>query len=148
MPDGMSGRCNCKPGYYGDTCQYSAIIGLEDEGLAGRCREDQYFSEEDSVGGCINCFCMAIPTGTGQTSCSSSQLYRDKIRADIDFTSPELALVDSTLERQINGSDLVLNTTNREWSFDQFQSLGEDVFYWKLPAEFLGNKVKTISHEC
>ena len=82
---------------------------------------------------------MAIPTGSQPTVCSSSQLYRDKIRADIDLTGPEFALVDSTLEKKIDG--LTLNTTNREWSFDQFQSLGEEILYWKLPAEFLGNKV-------
>ena len=137
MPGGMSGLCHCRPGFYGDTCQYSAIISQPGEGR--QCREQQFFSREDSVGGCINCFCMGVPTGSRPTSCSSSQLYRDKIRADIDLTGPEFALVDSTLEKKIDG--LTLNTTNREWSFDQFQSLGEEILYWKLPAEFLGNKV-------
>ena len=86
-------------------------------------------------------FCMAIPTGSRPTSCSSSQLYRDKIRADIDLNNPQFSLVDSSMEKQINVTDLTLNITNREWSYKQFQSLGEDIFYWKLPSEFLGNKV-------
>ena len=84
---------------------------------------------------------MAIPTGSQPTACSSSQLYRDKIRADIDLNNPQFSLVDSNREQQINVTDLTLNITNREWSYKQFQSLGDDIFYWKLPSEFLGNKV-------
>ena len=88
---------------------------------------------------------MAIPTGSRPTPCSSSQLYRDKIRADIDLNNPQFSLVDSSMEKQINVTDLTLNITNREWSYKQFQSLGEDIFYWKLPSEFLGNKVSKWS---
>ena len=84
---------------------------------------------------------MAIPTGSQPTVCSSSQLYRDKIRADIDLNNAQFSLVDSSMKQQINVTDLTLNVTNREWSYKQFQSLGEDIFYWKLPSEFLGNKV-------
>ena len=87
---------------------------------------------------------MAIPTGSQSTACSSSQLYRDKIRADIDLNNPQFSLVDSSMEHQINVTDLTLNITNREWSYKQFQRLGEDIFYWKLPSEFLGNKVSRM----
>ena len=51
LPDGMSGRCHCKPGYYGDICQYSAIISQPD---LGQCRDNQFLSREEAVGGCIN----------------------------------------------------------------------------------------------
>ena len=84
---------------------------------------------------------MGIPTGSQQTACSSSQLYRDKIRADIDLNNPQFSLVDSAMAQQINVTDLTLNITSREWSYKQFQSLGDEIFYWKLPSEFLGNKV-------
>ena len=53
LPDGMSGRCLCRPGYYGDICQYSAVIGQPGSG-AGQCRENQFLSREEAVGGCIN----------------------------------------------------------------------------------------------
>jgi hypothetical protein len=29
--------------------------------------------------GCINCFCMGIPSKGGQASCKPSQLFRDKV---------------------------------------------------------------------
>ena len=52
-------------------------------------------------------------------------------------------LVDSSLETVISGQQLTLNTTGREVSYDGFQELGENIFYWKLPSEFLGNKART-----
>ena len=51
LPDGMSGRCRCKPGYYGDLCQFSAIISHPGP---GQCGDNQYLSREKAVGGCIN----------------------------------------------------------------------------------------------
>ena len=101
-------------------------------------------SREASVRGCINCFCMAIPTQGRPTSCSSSGLYRDKIRAVVDLEDDQFSLVDSTMDTVISGSELTMNLTNREVSYDRFQQFGDTIFYWKLPAEFLGNKVKRI----
>ena len=51
LPDGMSGRCRCKPGYYGDLCQFSAIISQPGP---GQCGDNQFLSREKAVGGCIN----------------------------------------------------------------------------------------------
>ena len=85
---------------------------------------------------------MAIPTQGRPTSCSASQLYRDKIRAVVDLEDDQIALVDSTMDTVISGADLTMNLTNREISYDRFQQFGDTIFYWKLPAEFLGNKVE------
>ena len=57
----------------------------------------------------------------------------------------EFTLVDSSLETVISGQQLTLNTTRREVSYDGFQQLGDNIFYWKLPSEFLGNKARTIN---
>ena len=32
-----------------------------------------------AASGCINCFCMGIPSASGQASCKPSQLFRDKV---------------------------------------------------------------------
>ena len=144
VPDRMSGRCYCKDGYYGPTCQYAAIITNPDSGSPLQCEEHQYLSKEASVGGCINCFCMGIPTGTGPTSCSSSTLFRDKIRPVIEEDDKQFSLVDSNLDTTIPGSELLFNVSNKEITYEKFQQLGDDIFYWSLPSEFLGNKVETL----
>ena len=49
--------------------------------------------------------------------------------------------MDSNLEREISGTQLILNETSRELSYDRFRDLGDDIYHWKLPSDFLGNKV-------
>ena len=93
---------------------------------------------------CVDCFCSAIPSPRGGPSaCTASELYRDQVRAALDEEEMEFMLVDSILETVISGQQLTLNTTGREVSYDGFQELGENIFYWKLPSEFLGNKART-----
>ena len=93
---------------------------------------------------CVDCFCSAIPSPRGGPSaCAASELYRDQVRAALDEEEMEFMLVDSSLETVISGQQLTLNTTGREVSYDGFQELGENIFYWKLPSEFLGNKART-----
>ena len=95
------------------------------------------------MSGCVDCFCSAIPSlRGGPSACTASELYRDKVRASLDEEEMEFMLVDSSLETVISGQQLTLNTTGREVSYDGFQGLGENVFYWKLPSEFLGNKAR------
>ena len=95
--------------------------------------------------GCVDCFCMAIPTNMNPTPCSSSRLFRDKLKTVIEEDDHEFTLVDSTLHSVTDRSDLILRrTSNNEFEvvFDQFQRFGDDILYWKLPVEFFGNKVK------
>ena len=96
------------------------------------------------MSGCVDCFCSAIPDHNGGPSvCAPSQLYRDQVKAALDEEEMEFMLVDSSLETVISGQQLTLNTTHREVSYDGFQQLGDSIFYWKLPSEFLGNKART-----
>ena len=67
------------------------------------------------------------------------------MRAALDEEEMEFTLVDSSLETVISGQQLTLNTTRREVSYDGFQQLGDNILYWKLPSEFLGNKARTIN---
>jgi len=144
VPDPVTGHCRCKPGYRGPTCVYAPVTEPNQSGgLSGQCSQFQFFSSEESVPGCINCFCMAIPTGTRPTSCKASGLYRDKIRAVFQDEDLDFSLVDSTLQGEIPRDQLRLNGSSRELSYDRFGDLGDDIYHWKLPSEFLGNKISS-----
>jgi len=138
VPNPLTGSCRCKPGYGGPTCVYAPV---SDPSTSGQCSDFQFFSSEESVPGCINCFCMAIPTGAGPTACNPSHLYRDKVRAVFQDENLDFTLVDSNLERQIAGDQLRLNGSSRELTYDRFGDLEDEIYHWKLPSEFLGNKV-------
>jgi len=146
VPDPVTGQCRCKAGYEGPTCVYVPVSEPHRPDQVfppGQCSQYQFLSSEESVPGCINCFCMAIPTGSSPTSCKASGLYRDKIRAVFQDEYLDFSLVDSNLEREISGTQLRLNETSRELSYDRFRDLGEDIYHWKLPSEFLGNKLSS-----
>ena len=51
------------------------------------------------------------------------------------------SLTDKYMEININSSDLVLNKERQEVTYDRFEDYPETVFYWRLPYQFLGNKV-------
>lgn len=54
------------------------------------------------------------------------------------------SLTDRNLEYNINSSDLILSTERQEISYDRFDEDPETIYYWKLPHQFLGNKVNTF----
>ena len=87
---------------------------------------------------------MAIPTGGDQTPCSPSQLYRDQVRLVVDTEDNMLQLIDSNNDTVIHGDQLMVNETSGEVSYDRMQELGDTIFYWSLPSEFLGNKVSFV----
>ena len=136
----MSLPFSFKDGYYGPNCQYAAATPRP----PAQCEADQFLASEAAVSQCVDCFCSAIPDPRGGPSaCAASELYRDQVRAALDEEEMEFMLVDSSLETVISGQQLTLNTTHREVSYDGFQQLGDHIFYWKLPSEFLGNKART-----
>jgi len=144
-PDPLTGQCRCRTGYGGQTCEYfdqsSIGPGQESRPVAGQCSEYQFQSLEESAPGCTNCFCMAIPTGSQPTSCKASGLYRDKIRAVFQDEDLDFSLIDSGLENEIPASRLKLDGRSRELSYDRFEEFGDEIYYWKLPSDFLGNKI-------
>ena len=87
---------------------------------------------------------MAIPTGGDRTPCSPSQLYRDQVRLVVDSDENMLQLIDSNNDTVIHGDQLAVNETSGEVSYDRMQELGDTIFYWSLPSEFLGNKVSFV----
>ena len=54
------------------------------------------------------------------------------------------SLTDRNLEYNINSSDLILSTERQEISYDRFDEDPETIYYWKLPHQFLGNKVNNF----
>ena len=64
-----------------------------------------------------------------------------QIRAVFQDEDLDFSLVDSTLGSQISGDQLRLNGSSRELSYDKFGDLGNEIYHWKLPSDFLGNKV-------
>ena len=45
------------------------------------------------------------------------------------------------MDEAINGSELILTPERQELSYDRFDEHPDTVFYWRLPYQFLGNKV-------
>ena len=64
-----------------------------------------------------------------------------QVRAVFQDEDLDFSLVDSTLGSQISGDQLRLNGSSRELSYDKFGDLGKEIYHWKLPSDFLGNKV-------
>ena len=54
------------------------------------------------------------------------------------------SLTNKEFTQQIPATQLKVDKDRQEVFFDQLASYPESVFYWKLPYQFLGNKVGTI----
>lgn len=115
-----NGRCECKEHVTGAKCD--------------QCKAKSYYLNENSGTGCIPCFCRAVAT-----TCTSSSWYRDSVRATFNTRRNEFSLITDYL-RPENVASVEINTRNNEVSF-QGNSNDLNVYYWKLPPIFNGDKV-------
>lgn len=113
------GRCECKEHVTGPRCD--------------KCKQHSFYLNPKSLTGCIDCFC----TGVSQT-CSSSNLYRDTVRATFSPVRNEFALI--TDYENPEEVDHFLLTDNNEVSF-RGNAGDPNVYFWRLPSRFAGNKI-------
>jgi len=137
-PDPTTGRCSCRDGWTGPYCEDN--YGQLQPG-GGSCEADQFLSTEPELPGCINCFCSGVPTGNRPTPCRPSHLNRDQIRAVFQDSALGFTLVDSSLERTIDADQLEVNATTQELSYARFRDFGDDLYYWRLPTQFVGDRL-------
>lgn len=103
------GQCECKRDVVGQHCD--------------QCAAGSFYL--NSRNGCINCFCMGV---TNQ--CTSSNLYRDTVKAAFVSQQSDFALVAGYDDPQPVSSRL--SVENREVVFRNFES-NEETYYWSLP---------------
>jgi hypothetical protein len=83
---------------------------------------------------------MGVPYNGGQTPCQPSNLIRDKEVSIFIDDSLRYSLTDLMLEIEIN--NLSVDRQQRELYYDNMRQLPtEKRFFWRLPAQFLGNKL-------
>lgn len=116
LPDG---RCECKERVAGIRCD--------------QCSSHSFFLDSKWNTGCVQCFC----NGVSQT-CSSSSLYRDSVRATFASNRHEFSLITDFENPRESGVEV--KTNNNEVFVTDFP-VDSDVYFWRLPSHFSGNKI-------
>ena len=122
--DPVTGTCRCKDNVIGDDCS--------------RCAADSFYLALTNPGGCIQCYC------SGRTSdCVPSALYRSQVRTT--FTSSDIQGFALTDDRKFAShiEHLNVDLRTRALTYSDFARLQPSVYYWKLPAKYLGNKLSS-----
>lgn len=113
------GRCECKLFATGAKCD--------------QCNANSFHLNDISEEGCIDCFCMGV-----SKTCTSSSWYRDSIRAAFNTPRTEFSVI--TDYENPENIPLQIRSQNNEVSFHG-SSNDLNVYYWRLPASFSGDKV-------
>ncbi|XP_066985998.1 basement membrane-specific heparan sulfate proteoglycan core protein [Macrobrachium rosenbergii] len=119
--DPATGSCQCKEFVTGPKCD--------------TCIQNSFYLNENNRYGCIDCFCMGITE-----QCTSSNWYRQQ--ESVSFTNDRqgFELVDK-FQQNVISNDIYVDSGRQELVFQEFSRLGQEVYYWKLPQRFLGDKV-------
>ncbi|XP_065349472.1 basement membrane-specific heparan sulfate proteoglycan core protein isoform X5 [Cloeon dipterum] len=121
-PDPRTGRCECKEFTTGTTCN--------------QCQANTFYLNENHQFGCIRCFCMGI-----ESTCHSSNWYRKQVSLAFTSSTHDVKLVEGTRQDKVISDGIVANPQSREITYQNFNPRYSDVYYWKLPSLFLGDKV-------
>ncbi|XP_055911049.1 basement membrane-specific heparan sulfate proteoglycan core protein isoform X7 [Eupeodes corollae] len=124
-PDGTlnarpDGSCECKSHVTGSRCD--------------ECKAESFFLNSFTYSGCTECFCMGITK-----QCSSSSWYRTSITTNFGRTHVPHGF------NLVSGYDspqpfpVEFYQSNSQLSFGRPEQ--NDVLYWSLPADFLGDKI-------
>uniref|UniRef100_A0AAG5CPX2 Basement membrane-specific heparan sulfate proteoglycan core protein n=1 Tax=Anopheles atroparvus TaxID=41427 RepID=A0AAG5CPX2_ANOAO len=113
---GADGQCYCKQGTEGTYCD--------------RCSAHHFYLHDN---GCVECFCMGV---TDQ--CSSTTWTRDTIQASFADGRSGFSLISDYTNPSVVANSLAVS--NREIVYRNFGP-SDDTFYWRLPTQFLGNKL-------
>lgn len=107
-----NGRCECKRDVVGPRCD--------------QCAAGSFHLNARS--GCINCFCMGVTS-----QCTSSNLYRDTVRASFATQQSGFSLVSGYDEPSYFAQHLEVE--NREIAFNNF-AVSDETYYWSLPSRY------------
>lgn len=116
LPDG---RCECKQFVTGARCD--------------QCLPRAFHLNANSRSGCIDCFCMGV-----SDKCTSSSWFRDSVRSTFSPSRQDFSII--TNYEKPNVVPISIRASNAEVSF-QGSSSDSNVYYWKLPSSFAGNKL-------
>ncbi|XP_035902063.1 basement membrane-specific heparan sulfate proteoglycan core protein isoform X6 [Anopheles stephensi] len=116
---GSDGRCYCKPGIEGAYCD--------------RCANQHFYMHDK---GCVECFCMGVVN-----QCSSTTWTRDSIQASFADGRSGFSLISDYINPSVVAQ--ALPAFNREIVYRNFGP-SESTFYWRLPTQFLGNKLTSF----
>ncbi|XP_069938272.1 basement membrane-specific heparan sulfate proteoglycan core protein isoform X44 [Cherax quadricarinatus] len=121
--DPNTGLCHCKEFVTGPKCD--------------QCKPDSFYLNENNRDGCIECFCMGITR-----QCTSSNWYRQQ--ESVSFTNDRqgFELVDK-FQQTVISNDIFVDSGRQELVFREFSRVDQEVYYWKLPQRFLGNKISS-----
>lgn len=112
------GRCECKKHVTGSRCD--------------QCTSASFFLNPKSETGCIDCFCMGV-----SSQCTSSSWYRDSVQAVFTGRNEFSVISNYDAPRE---EEIEIQSSRDGVSF-QIQNGDSNVYYWKLPVRFAGNKV-------
>ncbi|XP_058175045.1 basement membrane-specific heparan sulfate proteoglycan core protein [Anopheles ziemanni] len=110
------GRCYCKEGVEGTYCD--------------RCSASHFYLHDK---GCVGCFCMGVTE-----QCSSTTWTRDTIQASFADGRSGFSLISDYTNPSVVANSLPVS--NKEIVYRNF-GVSDDTFYWRLPTQFLGNKL-------
>lgn len=114
-----NGICECKKHVTGAKCD--------------QCSTSSFYLNPISPTGCVDCFC----TGVSKT-CTSSSYYRESIHSIFTPNRNDFSLI--TDYENPDDARIGVQTSSFEVSFTG-SSNDQNVYYWKLPSRFVGNKI-------
>ncbi|XP_041377591.1 basement membrane-specific heparan sulfate proteoglycan core protein-like isoform X3 [Gigantopelta aegis] len=123
QPNPVTGRCSCRPNVDGLFC--------------GSCRSETFYLSRDYPYGCIACFCMGVTQ-----MCQSTSWNRAQIGTSFLYEPAGFSLTDM-MQKEMIDHGFQVNRNTRELTYRGFGTLRDNIYYWRLPARFLGDKVSS-----
>uniref|UniRef100_A0A9J8A8W2 Heparan sulfate proteoglycan 2 n=1 Tax=Cyprinus carpio carpio TaxID=630221 RepID=A0A9J8A8W2_CYPCA len=113
-------------------CKANVVGALCDE-----CKNGAFNLAADNPEGCLQCFCMGVTK-----QCASSTWNRDQVRGGVNGQLFTLSNAANTMTI----SEGITQRASAEVVYRSFTSIPNDIYYWVLPQNFRGDKVRTSSY--
>uniref|UniRef100_A0A0R3RRX5 Basement membrane proteoglycan n=1 Tax=Elaeophora elaphi TaxID=1147741 RepID=A0A0R3RRX5_9BILA len=117
------GKCQCKMYATGTLCD--------------RCPPNTFYLASRNPQGCIPCFC----SGVTQQCTSASSYYRTQIVIDYGRGATDQLEITTSDAHSPFTPQSQAQVTGRDITFTSFYQIPGQTLYWKMPKQFLGNKV-------
>lgn len=105
-----------------------------------QCKVNSFYLNNESPNGCIDCFCMGVTK-----SCSSSSLFKDTVLINFNETNTtsQMALIDPNRSIYLDSNLKIIELDGiSHLTFENTFNNQFAIYYWSLPSNFLGNKVR------